>query len=116
MPENKVVEILLSNIDPNLPTQVKVGELVIAIYKVENAYYAIDDICSHEFAFLSEGFYEEGVIECPLHQARFDVRSGAALGPPATKCLRSYQVVLDNEVLRISLPTEVIAEPTGDVR
>jgi nitrite reductase/ring-hydroxylating ferredoxin subunit len=73
------------------------GDVAIALYRVDGQVYAIDDICTHEFAHLSQGFVEDGEIECPLHQARFDIKTGRCLMAPATRDLRSYQVQVDND-------------------
>ena len=55
----------------------------IAIYLVGGAVFATSNRCTHGDARLCDGFLENHEIECPHHQGRFDVRSGAATGPPA---------------------------------
>ncbi len=73
---------------------------LIAIYKLPDGYYAIDDVCSHEEASLSEGELENGKIECPMHGARFDIRTGKNLNLPAVLPVKSYPVKLeDGEIL-----------------
>ena len=74
---------------------VKLGERLIALYRLDGQVYAIDDVCTHEFAQLSQGFIEGGAIECPLHQARFDIKTGRCLAAPATDDLRSYAVKIE---------------------
>jgi nitrite reductase/ring-hydroxylating ferredoxin subunit len=64
----------------------------IALYRVEGELYATHDICSHEHAHLSEGYLEGCEIECPLHQARFDIRTGKATCRPATEGVAVYPV------------------------
>jgi 3-phenylpropionate/trans-cinnamate dioxygenase ferredoxin subunit len=54
----------------------KLGDTPIALYQLNGQVYAIDDVCTHEYALLSQGFVEDGAIECPLHQAKFDIASG----------------------------------------
>ena len=71
---------------------VQVGETTVALYKVEGAFFATHGICSHEFAHLAEGFLEGCEIECPLHQARFDVRTGQAMCRPAPEPIQVYPV------------------------
>ena len=73
---------------------VSVENKTFAIYQHQGAYYATDNVCTHQFALLSDGYFEDGCIECPLHQARFDVRSGKALCAPATKDLQTFPVML----------------------
>ncbi len=53
---------------------VAAGELQIALYRCDGEFFATDNICTHAFALLSEGFLQDGCIECPMHQARFDIR------------------------------------------
>jgi 3-phenylpropionate/trans-cinnamate dioxygenase ferredoxin subunit len=62
----------------------------VALYQDGDSYFATDNVCTHQFALLSDGYFEDGCIECPLHQARFDVRTGKALCAPATTDLRTF--------------------------
>lgn len=79
---------------------VRAGELELALYSVDGAIFATDNMCSHGRARLCDGFLEGHEIECPLHQGRFDVRSGKALCEPLTGDIRSYAVkVVDDVVL-----------------
>ena len=74
---------------------VAVGEKRIALFRDSGEVFATDDVCTHAFALLSEGFLEDGCIECPLHQARFDIRSGAAIDPPAEVPVATYRVKVE---------------------
>ena len=68
----------------------------IAIFRLEDGYYAIDNICSHEHAFLSEGEIDDSEIECPLHGAIFDIKTGKNLTLPAVLPVKSYPVKVEN--------------------
>jgi len=68
------------------------GVFRIALYRSEGEFFATDNRCTHAEALMSDGYLEDGCIECPLHQARFDIRTGAALCAPATLPLRTYPV------------------------
>ena len=72
--------------------QVKVGPLAIAVYRAKGEFYATQDLCTHERAYLSDGVVVDCVVECPFHQGRFDVRNGRALGAPVTVPLKTYPV------------------------
>jgi NAD(P)H-dependent nitrite reductase small subunit len=85
-----------SEVEEDEPRAVRVGDESIAIYKVEGAFYATSDICTHEFASLSEGFIEGDVIECPLHAGRFHIPSGKALSPPVSEDIRTYPVKVED--------------------
>jgi naphthalene 1,2-dioxygenase system ferredoxin subunit len=68
----------------------------VALYGVDGQVYATDNICTHGHARLCDGFLEGGEIECPLHQGRFDVRSGKAMCTPLTEDIRTYPVKIEN--------------------
>ena len=68
----------------------------VALYGVAGAVYATDNICTHGHARLCDGFLEGSEIECPLHQGRFDVRSGKAMCAPLTQDIRTYPVKIEN--------------------
>lgn len=70
----------------------------IALYRHEGAVYAIGDICTHENVRLSDGWLEEGRIECPLHQSCFEIRTGKVIeGGPATEDVPAYAVKIEDD-------------------
>lgn len=71
---------------------VSIGELKLALFHSAGAFHVTDGVCTHQYALLSEGYVEDGCVECPLHQARFDLRTGNALCAPATQPIRIYRV------------------------
>jgi naphthalene 1,2-dioxygenase system ferredoxin subunit len=78
---------------------VEVAGRSIALYDADGNLFATDNICTHAYACLSDGWLDGEVIECPLHAARFDIRSGKVLDPPATEDLKTYPVrILDGEI------------------
>jgi len=78
---------------------VEVGGRSIALYDADGNLFATDNICTHAYACLSDGWLDGEVIECPLHAARFDIRSGKVLDPPATEDLKTYPVrIVDGEI------------------
>jgi len=98
----------LSQLSDDAALPVRLGDVPIALYRMDGHVYAIDDVCTHEFALLSQGFVEGGAIECPLHQARFDIATGRCLAPPATVDLRRYAVRIDGDDVYVR------ARPPGD--
>ncbi len=78
-------------------------EKPIAIFKLDDGYYAIDNICSHEEASLSEGDIEDGKIECPLHGALFDIKTGGNLSLPAVLPVKSYPVKVDGGAIYLQV-------------
>jgi naphthalene 1,2-dioxygenase system ferredoxin subunit len=77
-------------------TAVMVAGKEIALYGVDGEVYATDNICTHGHARLCDGFLEGAEIECPLHQGKFDVRSGKAMCAPLTEDIRTYPVKIEN--------------------
>ncbi len=71
----------------------------IAVFNDEGSFHALDDTCTHALASLSEGWVEDGTVECPLHAARFSLTTGEALSLPATTAARCHRVeVRDGQV------------------
>jgi len=64
----------------------------IAVFRVGAAFYALSDTCTHRGGPLSEGTVEGDEVTCPWHGARFDIKTGTVLGPPAAREVRSYPV------------------------
>ena len=69
----------------------------IAVFNVDGARFAISDVCTHAEASLSEGHVDGVTVECPLHGACFDLRTGEALTPPATEPVQTFAVVLQDD-------------------
>lgn len=81
--------------------RVEVGGRAIALYHIDGGYFATDDTCTHAQASLSDGEITGHVVHCPLHGARFDLRTGKVLSPPAFKALRAYEVRIAGEDIQI---------------
>ena len=77
------------------------GGTDIALARIGDAVFATALLCTHGNARLCDGFVEDdGSVECPLHQGRFDLRTGRALCAPLTRDLQTYPVRLqDGRVL-----------------
>lgn len=58
----------------------ELGDLRIAVFNVAGRFYATANVCTHQFAPLTDGWLSEPVVECPLHGGQFDVTCGRALG------------------------------------
>ena len=82
---------------------VEVAGRSIALYDADGSLFATDNICTHAYACLSDGWLDGEVIECPLHAARFDIRTGRVLDPPATDDLKTYQVRLVGDEIQVRL-------------
>ncbi|EHM49311.1 rieske [2Fe-2S] domain protein [Yokenella regensburgei ATCC 43003] len=71
----------------------------IGIYLIDGEYYALEDVCPHAYALLSQGFVEDGKVECPLHEAVFDIKTGKCLHGPGERNLNRYPVrIFENQI------------------
>jgi 3-phenylpropionate/trans-cinnamate dioxygenase ferredoxin component len=92
------------DVQPERPLRVVVNGTPIAIFSVHDELYAIGDTCTHQEYSLSDGeMVDDYIVECPLHGAQFDVRSGAALCLPATEPTPSYPVWVEDGVLKVEV-------------
>lgn len=87
--------IRVSSLQDRKPFKVTVDGEDVLLAKVDDAVFAVSDICTHSEVSLSEGDIEGCAIECWLHGSSFDLRTGAASGPPATSDLKTYKVVIE---------------------
>jgi 3-phenylpropionate/trans-cinnamate dioxygenase ferredoxin subunit len=78
----------------------------IAVFRVDDELYAIDDTCSHAEASLSAGEFDpdEYCVECPLHGSIFDVRSGVPRTFPAFEPVETYRVFLEGDQIFVEYP------------
>ncbi len=84
---------------------VRVGDREIALYHLpDDEFRATDNICTHEYAQLSDGWLEDGCIECPLHAGRFDVRTGKGLCAPIEKDIEIFETRVTDGDIHIRLP------------
>jgi 3-phenylpropionate/trans-cinnamate dioxygenase ferredoxin component len=84
------------------PIKVLLGNIPVCVTRVEGKVFAVEDTCSHSEASLSEGDVAGFKIECWLHGAEFDLRTGEAVTPPASIALKTFAVVEDGDVVSIS--------------
>jgi naphthalene 1,2-dioxygenase system ferredoxin subunit len=75
----------------------------VALYGVDGDIYATDNVCTHAFALLSDGWLDGDVIECPLHAGRFEVKTGKGLGPPIPCDLKTYRLRVEGNNIQIDL-------------
>ena len=86
----------VDDVKPDEPIKVDIGEDEVALYNVDGEIFATANICSHAFASLADGFQEGEQIECPLHDGRFNVKTGKALCPPVEDDLKTYETKVED--------------------
>ena len=82
---------------------VEVGERLLVLIHAAGAFYALDDVCTHDGGPLSEGPVDNEAIACPRHGAKFDFRTGAALTMPATRPTAVHEVKVEGERVCVKL-------------
>jgi nitrite reductase/ring-hydroxylating ferredoxin subunit len=75
----------------------------VVVFHLEDGFFATDDTCTHAESSLGEGYLEDGTVECEFHFAKFDIRTGAPLTPPAVTPLATYPVVVHHGTVYVDL-------------
>ena len=88
-----------ASIQPGDYATVEVDGVFVAIFNVAGEFLAVEDVCTHDGGGLAGGAIEGDQVICPRHGARFCLRTGRALSPPAYEPVRSYETrVVDGQV------------------
>lgn len=91
-----------SDIPEGSAVRIEVHGTPVAVFHTGGTFYAIGDTCTHEEWSLSEGeLVDEHTVECALHGAQFDLRTGQAICLPATGNAGHYEVVVENGVVKV---------------
>ena len=88
---------------PGEMKRVFVGGIDIALCNLAGSFHAIDNVCTHAYACLTDGYFEGEELECPLHGGRFNVKSGAAGGGIVTEDLRRFAVRVEGDDVLVSI-------------
>jgi nitrite reductase/ring-hydroxylating ferredoxin subunit len=83
--------------------QYVVEDRPVALCNVDGELYAFEDICTHQYTHLSEGEFADSEVKCPLHGARFDVKTGAAKTLPAVKPVPTHEVKVEDGSVYVAL-------------
>lgn len=82
---------------------VNAGGQNIALFKVGEDYYAIENTCPHTGGPLAEGAVEGEVVTCPWHGSRFNIKTGALLAPPAKRGVKSFPVPITGSDVEVEI-------------
>ena len=91
-------------LDPDFPVGVDINAQKIGLFLIGDEVHALEDICPHAYALLSQGFQEDGVIECPLHAARFDIATGKCLVDVGQRDLHRFPVRVTDGRVQVQFP------------
>lgn len=92
-----------NEVSPGEAKQYMVEDRPVALCNVDGEFHAFEDICTHQFAYLTEGGLEGDRIKCPLHGATFDVRSGEPKSLPAVKPVPKHEVKVEDGNVYVAL-------------
>ncbi|MEY2871939.1 MAG: hypothetical protein RL526_79 [Actinomycetota bacterium] len=95
-------QIQFSNLVEGKPQKISLGDKDVCVARIGEEVFAVADICTHSEASLSEGDISNYKIECWLHGAEFDLRTGEAMTPPAVEALETFEVRRDGDTVTIS--------------
>ena len=80
---------------------VDIDDVAIAVFNLDGEYFAIEDVCTHDFGTLTGGCVVDGRIMCPRHGAHFDIRTGEALTPPAYEPVATFPVRIREGIVQV---------------
>lgn len=95
-----------SDIKPGCARSYEIGESKIVVCNVNDEYFAVDDICSHDDGVLVSGegnLIENCQLECPRHGARFDVKTGEAKRMPAVAAVKTYKINIYGDEIEVEV-------------
>src|SRR5205085_6628487 len=101
MPDGFVPVAKVSELSPGQMKWVAVNGERRVLANVEGTFYAISDVCGHRNAPLSRGKLDGYLIECPLHYAQFDVRTGELVNGPVSTAVPIYRVCVEGDTVYI---------------
>jgi 3-phenylpropionate/trans-cinnamate dioxygenase ferredoxin component len=85
------------------PLAATVSDREIGVYLVGGKHYALENVCPHAYALLSQGFVEGEEIECPLHGAKFHIPSGKCTMEPGGRDLKCYPVRVEGDTILVGV-------------
>jgi nitrite reductase/ring-hydroxylating ferredoxin subunit len=92
-----------AEVAPGAARKVEAGELTLAVFNVDGAFFVTDDMCTHGPGSLSEGYIEDDVVECNFHNGQFNIKTGAVVSPPCMVPIKTYKTVVENGRVLIEL-------------
>lgn len=80
-------------------------EVHVALYNIRGDIFATDNVCTHAYALLTDGWLDDAIVECPLHGGQFNVCTGKAICSPAEVALQTYSVRIVDGRVEVLLPS-----------
>lgn len=90
-----------SELEPGSHRVVDADGVQVAVFNVNGDFLAVEDVCSHDGGELAGGAVEGDVVVCPRHGAKFCLRTGAVLAPPAYEDIRSFATRVEGGIVQV---------------
>ena len=91
----------VADFEPGSYRTVDVDDVLIAVFNIDGTFYALEDVCTHDYSTLTGGPIKGCEITCPRHGARFDIRTGEALSAPAYEPVQTFPTQVVNDVVQV---------------
>jgi 3-phenylpropionate/trans-cinnamate dioxygenase ferredoxin component len=86
-------------LQPGERRSVFVDDVPALVIRIQDQYFVVEDVCSHDGQPLNDGALQDHTIECPRHAARFDLQTGKALAMPATESIKVFKTEIRDGAL-----------------
>lgn len=83
--------------------RVEAGDVTVAVFNIEGAFYVTDDACTHGPGSLSEGYIDGDVVECNFHNGQFDIKTGEVVSPPCMIPVKTYPARIEGGMVVIEV-------------
>jgi nitrite reductase/ring-hydroxylating ferredoxin subunit len=93
---NRIDLCAAADVAPGSALKVEAGDLTLAVFNVDGAFFVTDDACTHGPGSLSEGYIECDVVECNFHNGQFNIKTGEVVAPPCMIPVKTYPAVVEN--------------------
>jgi 3-phenylpropionate/trans-cinnamate dioxygenase ferredoxin subunit len=94
----------VEELQPGDRSIVDIDDVQIAVFNLGGEYYAIEDVCTHDYAPLADAKVEGDEIICPRHGARFCIKTGAVTAPPAYEPITTFPVRTHQGMIQVRDP------------
>lgn len=91
----------ITDLPPGSRKVVEIDGVMVAVFNLDGQFYAIEDVCTHDGGELASGTLEGDAIVCPRHGARFSVRTGEVLAPPAYEPVSAFPVRVEGGRIQV---------------
>jgi len=92
-----------SEVDEGSAIKVETGDLILAVFNLNGAFYVMDDTCTHGPGSLSEGYIEGENVECDFHNGVFNIKTGEVVEPPCMIPMKTYKTIVEEDSVFIEV-------------